>query len=194
MKPFEVPMVVTLLLGLCVFTGLDAPVAQADFVFGTPTNLGPKVNTSAHDDAPTMPADGLSLFFSSTRLGGIPVYDLFVITRETLDGEWSAPVNLGSPVNMGGIDVTPNISADGLTLLFASDRPGGSGILDLWLTTRQTKEGPWGIPVNLGPVVNSLDYDWTPSLSADMLELYFGSNRAGGHGSLDLWVTRRATP
>jgi hypothetical protein len=169
-------------------------ISKADFVFGTPTNLGPSVNTSAFDDSPAMPADGLSIFFSSTRLGGIPVYDLFVVTRETLEDEWSAPVNLGSPVNTGGVEVVPSVSADGLTLVFGSNRPGGSGgIADIWMTTRDTSDAPWAVPVNLGPLVNSSSHEWTQGISADALELYFGSTRSGGVGGADLWMTSRAT-
>ncbi|OHB79108.1 MAG: hypothetical protein A2Z25_12590 [Planctomycetes bacterium RBG_16_55_9] len=194
MKRFQIPILSTSLLGFCFLSGLDGPPANADFVFGTPTNLGPTVNTSWQDDSPTMPADGLSMFFSSTRLGGIPLYDLFVITRETLEDEWSAPVNLGPPVNTEGVDVNPSISADGLTLVFGSNRPGGSGgISDIWMTTRETKDAPWADPENLGPLVNSPYDEWTQGISADALELYFGSNRPGGAGGDDLWVTTRAT-
>ena len=69
-------------------------------------------------------------------------------------------------------------------------RGGGGGI---WVTTRQTKEEPWGEAVKLGPTVNSSAEDGGPSISADGLMLFFGSLRPGGNGMADIWVTMRAT-
>ena len=126
---------IALVLGL----GLAAEVAKADFAFGEPTNLGPTVNSSSMD-------------FDTT------------------------------------------ISPDGLSLYFASERPGGSGGKDLWMTMRATVSDPWGQPVNLGPTVNSSAWDSCPSISADGLSMYFESNRSGGGGDRDMWVTSRPTP
>jgi len=81
-----------------------------------------------------------------------------------------------------------SISHDGLLLFLGSDRPGGSGGHDLWVTTRATTNDPWGEPVNLGPTVNSsAPYDQTPSISADGSTLYFSSNRPGGIGDSDIY-------
>src|SRR5690242_3415474 len=57
--------------------------------------------------------------------------------------EWSEPVNLGAPINTAAIESAPALSADGLTLYFASDRPGGFGGTDLWVSHRATPESPW---------------------------------------------------
>jgi Tol biopolymer transport system component len=183
MKVFEIPTVVMSLLGFGLLSSVAPPPARADFTFGAPMNLGPNTNTSAWDDAQSMTADGLSMFFGTTRVGGGVKYDIFVMTRETLEDDWGAPVDLGSPVNMVGImDMTPAISADGLTLVFDSDRPDGSGLTDIYMTTRETKDSPWAVPANLGPLINSPDYEVGLCLSADTLELYFGSMRSGGVG------------
>lgn len=81
-----------------------------------------------------------------------------------------------------------SISHDGLLLFFGSDRPGGSGGHDLWVTRRATTNDPWGTPVNLGPTINSSAvYDQTPNISADCSTLFFSSNRPGGVGGSDLW-------
>ena len=82
------------------------------------------------------------------------------------------PVNLGSVVNSPYSDSSPNISSDGLTLIFSSSRPGGEGDRDLWQSTRATSANPWTTPVNLGPTINTTDYDSGPELSADGLTLY----------------------
>ena len=181
-------------LVLVLALGLAAEVANADFTFGTPTNLGPTVNSSSVDWMPSISADGLSLYFSSRRGGGLGAEDIYVTTRATTSDPWGEPVNLGPPVNTSNWEQGPSISADGLTLFFSSyNRPGGSGGDDIYVTTRATTDDPWGTPVNLGPKVNSSAHDWAPSISVDGLELFFGSKRSGGYGGYDLWVTTRET-
>ncbi|MHC4540615.1 MAG: hypothetical protein ACYS74_12665, partial [Planctomycetota bacterium] len=161
--------------------------------WGTPVNFGPPVNSSAHDFYPSISADGLSLYFTSDRPGGYGGDDIWMATRETTEDDWGAPVNLGALVNSGANDRGPSISADALELFFHSSRPGGYGGRDIWVTTRTTTVDPWGELVNLGPIVNSSSVDLSPSISADGLLLFFGSNRSGGYGSSDLWVTSRDT-
>ncbi len=183
-------MLAILVLALCLTT----KVANADFTFGTPTNLGPPVNTSSSDQGPNISADGLELYFCSGRPGGSSNRDLWVATRPTASDPWGEPVNLGPTVNSSAGEWAPSISADGLELFFLSGPGrGGYGSYDLWVTTRATKEDDWGNPVNLGSTVNSSSWDGDPDISADGLSLYFGSMRPGGVGRLDIWVTTRAT-
>jgi hypothetical protein len=117
-------------------------------------------------------------------------------------GPWSAPVNLNAiklsdgtlcpaVVNSAFDDSHPAISKDDLSLFFASTRPGGFGEFDLWVTQRDTPDDCWQPPVNLGPVVNSASRDFAPSLTTDGHWLYFHSNRPGGCGGQDMWVTHR---
>ena len=80
-----------------------------------------------------------------------------------------------------------------LELYFTSDRPGGNGNGDLWVTRRATVDSEWGTPVNLGTLVNSAYEDGCQSLSSNGLELYFISSRPGGYGSWDLWMATRVT-
>jgi Tol biopolymer transport system component len=106
--------------------------------------------------------------------------------------EWSMPVNLGATVNSPAVDNLPALSKDGLSFYFTSNRPGGSGALDLWVSRRAGIDEPWGSPVNLGPTVNSSDNDAAPNLSRDGHYLFITSNRPGGAGSNDIWVSWRA--
>lgn len=106
--------------------------------------------------------------------------------------EWSTPENLGPVVNSAMRDDNPTLSADQLSLYFASDRPGGVGGIDIWVTRRASRESPWEPPVNVGPPVNTVHHDAAPSLSADGHLLFFQSNRPGTLGSFDVWVARRA--
>jgi hypothetical protein len=172
---------------------LTVEISKADFTFGTPTNLGPTVNSSTRDLKPSVSSDGLSLYFTSTRAGGVGGMDIWVTTRETTDDPWSTPVNLGSPVNSSAWE-TGCISYDGLSFYFSSTRYRGSNAnADMWVTTRDTIHDEWSTPMNLGPIVNSLVDQCYISISADELSLYFSSNRSGGYGAYDLWVTTRET-
>jgi len=168
--------------------------ANADFTIGLPTNMGPIVNSTAMDAHPTMSPDGLTLFFMSTRNVEWSQYELWVTSRASVFADWEPPVNLGPTVNTKYSDLAPAISADGLTLYFASERPGGCGSRDIWVTTRVTIDDPWAPPVNLGLPVNSSYGDGRPCISADGLSLFFTSwDRPGGFGKGDLWVTTRQT-
>ncbi|MFC1634412.1 LamG-like jellyroll fold domain-containing protein [Planctomycetota bacterium] len=169
-------------------------IVKADFTFGEPVNLGPTVNSSSGDAPDCISYDGLELYFDSNRSGGYGGWDLWVSTRETIDDDWGAPVNLGPEVNTSRSDACAIISADGLELYFTSyNRSGGYGGWDVWVTRRSTKDEAWGTPVNLGPPINSSADEGTPNISPDGLELYFGSIRPGGYGSDDIWVSKRAT-
>jgi len=167
--------------------------------WSTPKNLGPTVNSSDNDNAPSISVDGLTLYFSSDRTDGHGGRDLWITTRKTTGDAWSEPVNLGPMVNSSAHEHGPSISSDDLSLFFSgySDskltRPGGIGGSDLWVTTRETKANRWTKAVNLGPKVNYSGRDAAPSISADGLSLYFNSSRPGGFGDVDLWVTMRKT-
>ena len=145
------------------------------------------VNSSSNDGTPGISADGLSFFFESARPGGYGSFDILVTTRTTPDADWSAPVNLGATVNSSAFDGVPSISADGLSLFFQSDRPGGSGGTDLWVTTRANVSDPWEEAVNLGPTVNSSASDAPGSISADGSTLFFSSKRPGEYDDWALW-------
>ncbi len=105
--------------------------------------------------------------------------------------EWSAPVNLGPTVNSASNDAGSFISKDGLSLYFNSNRPGGFGGLDIYVSQRASVDDPWGSPQNLGPIINSSSDDQTPTVSLDGHRLYFASSRPGGFGALDIYVARR---
>ncbi len=182
-----------MLLILVLALGLTAEVANADFTFGTPTNLGPTVNSSSHEQNMSISADGLSLFFISNRPGGVGGLDIWVTTRETTDDPWGTPVNLGATINSPVGEYGVSISSDGLSLYFDTRQSGASGAVDdLWVATRATIDNDWEEPVILAMANSSAD-ECYPSISADGLALYFSSNRGGGSGNYDLWVTTRET-
>src|SRR5207247_8549492 len=106
--------------------------------------------------------------------------------------EWSAPVNLGPTVNTGSIAAGPAPSKDGLSLYFNSNRPGGFGGHDIWVSQRASREDAWGEPVNLGPTINTASNEDVPSFSRDGHTMYFNSDRPGGFGLRDIYISRRA--
>ena len=156
-----------LVVGVVAAVFMGGGNAKADFTFGEPTNLGPMVNSTDSETGPSLSTDGLALYFRSSRSGGYGSRDIWVAMRQTVDDpSWEA-VNLGPTVNTEHIESNPDISADGLTLYFYSDRPGGYGDRDLWISTRSTTNDSWSEPVNLGPAVNSSYREGGPTISAD---------------------------
>ena len=170
--------------------------AIADFTFGTPTTLWPTLNSPYMDGSPIVAANGLSLIFASDLPNGDGECNLWVTTRATVEDDWGALVSLAN-VNSSADEAGPSLSADGRSLFFSSfvgtPRPGGHGKCDIWVTTRATASDPWGPPVNLDPPVNTLNNDFGPFIWGDGCTLLFSSDRDGGSGSYDLWMTTRET-
>ena len=107
---------------------------------------------------------------------------------------WSEPENLGSIINTTFNEQGPTLSNDELSLYFGSDRPGGIGGFDIWVSHRACKDCAWETPVNLGPVVNSTSDETGPGLSIDGHLLFFRSTRPGGPGLGDVYLAKRTNP
>ena len=105
--------------------------------------------------------------------------------------DWSAPVNLGPVVNSTFAEGGPAISKDGLSLYFHSERPGGYGSTDIWVSQRANRNDPWGPPAHLGPAVNTAGLEAVAALSRNEHLLFFSSDRPGSLGSNDIWVSYR---
>jgi WD40-like Beta Propeller Repeat len=159
-----------------------------DFAWEPPVNLGPIVNSPYDDVDPNVDWDGGILYFGTNRPGGLGGLDIW--QSALVRGEFQSPVldaQLSSPLR----DARSAVSSDGREMFLASDRPGGFGGIDLWISTRASRMVPWSIPVNLGEVVNSAYDDRAPSLSADGATLYFTSDRRGGLGKGDFYSSTR---
>ncbi|MCX5644030.1 MAG: hypothetical protein NTZ17_05005 [Phycisphaerae bacterium] len=152
-----------------------------------PVNLGAPINSAGADFSPTTSGDGLILIFTSSRTGGSGGLDLWMSVRATVRDPWGVPVSVGVGVNSPSHELEPALSANGLALVFCSDRGPNIGSFDLWMTTRKSRQDPWSPPVNLGPMVNSIGEDGSPAFAPDMRTLYFDSNRQGGFGDYDLY-------
>lgn len=181
---------ISIALVLTLFLILD--IANADFIFGTPTNLGPVINSQNVESSPFISPDGLSLFFASDWPEGLLDYDLWVTTRTSTGGPWSEPEKLSDTINTTYTEWHPSITADGLELYFDSDRPDGEGSEDLWVSKRQSTTDQWGAPVNLGQAINTPDFEEAASISPDGLVLVWDSDRPDGFGESDIWMSTRS--
>jgi hypothetical protein len=106
---------------------------------------------------------------------------------------FSMPQNLGAVLNSPNADALPVIAPSGLSLYFASDRPGGLGDRDIWVSQRPTLSAAWGVPQNVG-VLNTTANEAPGGISPDGREMFFNSTRPGGIGVADLYVSTRTDP
>lgn len=152
------------------------------------TPLSKNINTEQFNEgSESISVDGNYLFFTGcNRPDGKGRCDIYV-TRKKGD-DWDKPFSLSQPVNSPGWESQPSISADGRTLYFVSNRPGGYGGYDIWKST--LTPGGWGEPVNLGPNVNTPYSEQSPYIHPDDNTLYFCSNGWPGFGGMDLFVSR----
>jgi hypothetical protein len=102
--------------------------------------------------------------------------------------EWGAPENLGAPINSAYGEWYPVLARDGSFMVFVSDRPGGYGELDIYISRRVG--GAWQEPENLGPSVNTSAGESAPFLAENDSVLYFASLCPGGHGVMDIYWCR----
>ncbi|MCB9187320.1 MAG: PD40 domain-containing protein [Flavobacteriales bacterium] len=158
-----------------------------------PKNLGSNVNTEDFEYFPVLTADEQTLVFTRNkrRNGGLDYQEDFYVSFAGDDG-WTTSRNLGSPINTDDNEGAQTITADGKQLFFigCNRKQTGLGSCDIYRSMRNGDK--WGIPENLGAPVNSSKWESQPSISADGKTLYFVSNRSGGLGGMDIWVTRLA--
>lgn len=149
-----------------------------------PNNFSTKVNLGAATFSP----DGKMMIISQNNTKPRTNKDrkkTMKLSTATMSAENSWVIGADLPFNDTEYETThPFLSTDGLTLYFASNRPGGLGGMDIWKVTKVGDE--WGVPVNLGAPVNSAAHELFPSIAKDG-SLSFSSGRAGGLGELDIY-------
>jgi hypothetical protein len=172
--------------------------ASAGEPWGLPQNLGPIINTAAHERKPTLSRDGHRLYFASNRSDGLGDWDLYVSRRRDKrdDFGWEPAVNLGSGVNSAASEESAitlfEDDATGSTILyFGSNRPGGPGGLDIYASTL-LQDGSFG-PAALVEELSTPSRDQDPAIRRDGLEMFLASDRPGTFGATDLWVATRAS-
>ena len=159
-------------------------------------NLGAPPNTLDNESAQFISADGHYLFFcrSDTRSlngwanGGS---DLFMAYRIANDSPWTIPETFGGTINTPDYEGMPSLSPDDRELYFVSDRSGGFGGLDIWIS--KFEDGVWQLPFNAGPEINTAGDETAPYISLDNKTLFFTSNGWPGMGGTDLYFSKRKT-
>lgn len=226
------------------------PVAgQEDSVNITIANLGDGINTPFEEYTPVIAADGSIMLFTSRRpftekeiKKGKESKEMIYLSRHSASGKWETASALGTPVNVEGRhssvlglsndgqrmliyrddasgngniweshlegvswsqpellpepvnspyhESTASYSPDGRTLYFVSDRPGGMGGRDIWISTRSA-DGKWSSPVNPGAAINTADDEEGVFIHPDGVTLYFSSKGRKGAGGYDVFKSER---
>jgi len=165
---------------------------KSDGSWGEPVNIGAPLNTNGCDVLFSISPDGHSALVGGVYSGKPQIQKLPGFSLTTWeDGQWQAPTPIVIPdfYNNSGFFYA-SLSADSKVLLFGISRNGCLGMLDLYYSMRD-KAGNWSVPQSLGPTVNSVQYEVSPFLALDGKTLYFSSDRKGGFGKNDLYMTRR---
>ena len=141
-----------------------------------------------NDYDPALTKDGMRMFFCSNR--PIPGkerrnFDLYVVERT--EKGWGEPQNLGAPVNTENDEFYPSVANDG-TLIFSSNRQGGKGGYDIYMSS--WVDGKYNDPVNLGDSINAATAEIDNYLAPDKSYIIFaGYNRQDSHGGGDLYIS-----
>lgn len=146
-----------------------------------PERLPAPANSDSGDGCNYISADGLALYFATTRTGGLGGNDIWVATRASTSTPFTvvAPLN----INTSSQEQCPAVTNDNKLLYFVSNRSGGSGALDLYVSQGDgISRTTWGTPVNMGSVVNSGGAEEGPAIYQDAYgttHVYFSSDRTG---------------
>lgn len=135
------------------------------------TGVGPNFAGGEFSPSLVETAEGVLLYFSSTGLDGLD-QDIYV-SRQRADGTF-APATAVDELNTTANDQMPNVSRDGLEIVFSSDKAGGFGGMDVYTAHRASTADPWSVPVNVGSNVNTVASETRASLSGDGERLHFG--------------------
>ncbi len=179
---------VTVVIGGIALASTAASARSKTLVFDGKTELFMPdiVSTPYSEVRAAVSPDGSTVLWGSTdRPGGPGGWDIWLVRR--VDGKWSAPTPAAFDTPKKEFD--PAFSADGRTVYFFSDRPGGLGGDDIWRVAFDPHSGAFGEPENLGAAINSAGDEWAPSPSPDGKSLMFASNGRGGRGRHDIFIS-----
>jgi Tol biopolymer transport system component len=160
-------------------------IATCALAWETPVNLGETVNTGYNEWYPVLAEDGSFMVFVSDRVEGMGGMDIW-ISYWTGTG-WDVPQNIGSNVNTSYDESAPFLAEDDTKLYFLSTDPAGFGAGDIWFC--DLTGGVTGPKTNLGTPVNGPYYDCCPALTHSGDRFYICSDRPGGVGGIDIWIS-----
>ncbi|MEP5610722.1 MAG: tetratricopeptide repeat protein, partial [Cyclobacteriaceae bacterium] len=147
------------------------------------------LNTQWSEGSGSFTKDGNTFYFSTCR--GENGSDCGIMVSYLADNTWTDPVPLNDYINEPGAEnKQPTISTSGDTLFFSSDRPGGIGGSDIWMSLKGLEQESWTPAINMGDVINSSDNDITPYFSSAYNCLIFASNGHVGYGGYDIYAAK----
>ncbi|HSZ26392.1 MAG TPA: OmpA family protein, partial [Cytophagaceae bacterium] len=146
----------------------------------TPTSISNVINTPSHDACVGISADGSQLFIYKTDNGG----DIYV--SHLLGSIWGEPKSLGPNINSEAWEPCMSISADGKTIFFISNRKGGIGGNDIYMSKKQ-QNGEFGPAILLSDKINTKENEFSPFIHPDGKTLYFSSKGYNSMGSYDIF-------
>lgn len=149
------------------------------------------LDSTADEENPTLTRDLLEIYFISDREDGSGDHDIWFARRSSVDEPFGEPEEL-SAINTADFESSPALSADGLTLWFGSDREGGQGGVDIWVTHRESRDDEWGEPENVSEL-NS-DSDEIPRPLGDGETTMPLASRRGADGLYKTYLARRSAP
>jgi len=153
-----------------------------------PKLISPNITSEFNEGTCTISADGRTLIFTScTGRRVLGSCDLFISYKE--GEEWSKPENMGTNINSRAWESQPSLSADGKTLFYVSDRPGGLGMMDIYVSYLG-EDGQWEKPKNLRSI-NTAQDEVSPFIHVNGQTLYFASTGYPGFGGLDLYQAEK---
>lgn len=148
-------------------------------------------NKNSNEGGATLTIDNKNLYYAQSRMEGGSQTNTDIYYTDFIDGSWS-PIKKMPAINHPIYwDSQPSVSADGTTIIFVSDRPGGYGKLDLYITKKDPITKQWSAPKNLGPKINTSGNEKTPFLHSDSETLYFSSDGIFGFGGYDIFYVRQ---
>jgi len=152
-------------------------------------NLGEPINTVENEGSQTISFNGQFLFFTAcNRRDSKGRCDIYMSEKNA--EAWTSAINIGEPVNSSAWESQPCLSPDGRTLYFSSNRPGGVGGKDIWIS-RLNDYGFWSQPMNLGDSINTQGDENSPFIHYDNQTLYYSTNGLPGLGGQDIVVSRK---
>lgn len=152
--------------------------------WGAPTPITTLAVSAA--DAPSVTADLRELFFQNNTSGNM---DIYVSTRASASDPWGSATAV-SELNTSSNDTTAEVAPDGLTIWITSERPGGAGARDIWVSSRPTRAAAWSAPTNVTEL-NTPQDEQAASSVGDTLTIVFHSTRDAADG--DIYVATRAS-
>jgi outer membrane protein OmpA-like peptidoglycan-associated protein len=148
-----------------------------------PVILNSELNSDGDCYPTSLSFDGKELYLVKTNHLEADIY----VSRFS-KGHWTKIEKLNGNVNTEYFESHACISADGRKLYFTSDRPGGQGALDIWVSEK-SPGGDWGSARNLGPEVNSFYNEETPFITGDGKKLFFSSQGHATMGGYDIFIS-----